>query len=649
MSAPPSDEQGANNGCQGYHGLVRNAPIGIYMSAPEGGFMAANPALARMLGYTSPEKLEDAISDISAQVYAHPEDEKEFKRLLRDQGEVMDYECQWVRRDGSRFWVSNSVHAIRDQEGEIRYYQGFVVDITGRKQTEEKLRESMEYLAEEQARLQTITDAMGEGLYVMDASGRITFANPAAASLLGYNREELLGQVGHDMFHYHLEENGNRSGIENCPFFQTVLQEQSYFNKEWFQRKDGEVFPVEVSSRPIVEQGEVVAAVTVFMDISKRENAETRFRENERFLSSMIESIQEGISALDPDLTIKYVNGVMERWYQKNAPLVGKKCYQAYHDREEPCPDCPALRCMQTGNLESEEAPGLPGSNQWLEVFSHPMKDPETGEITGVVEFVQDITERKQAREERDRLNRELKEIIAERDKFLSIIAHDLKSPIYGLSNLFQEMSRNLEDFTREDIQNILFESKRSTSNVHALLMNLLEWSRMQRGHIQYEPENFSLKSLVQENLKLFKETAESRNIKVWPQVDQGLRVYADRQMLGTVLRNLLSNAVKFAYNGGEVWISADFEGEQIKVAVSDTGPGLDAKTAAGIFKIDQKTVVPGTTGEKGTGLGLLLCKEFVEKHGGRIWVESESGRGSTFYFTLPTDGESMDSSKQRQ
>ena len=392
------------------HDILMDAPIGIFTSSPQGRFLSVNPALSDMLGYESPEKLIDSVNHICSQLYADHEERENLEKLLNDRGQAANYECRWIRRDGSFIWVSNSINTVRDENGDIIHYQGFVVEAGKREEPGKNQRNS---LVREKSRLQFITDAMGEGLYVMDEQGLITFANPAAASLLGYKQEELLGRSGHGLFHHHQGEKERRTSIQQCPFFQAVINGKSYSAREWFQHRDGRVFPVEVTARPMFsEAGAVIGAVTVFSDISAREEAERKLRENKQFLSGIIESIQEGISVLDADLNIRYANSFMERWYERNRPLKGKKCYQAYHDREEPCPECPSLRCMRTGKQESEVVPGLPDTDQWLEVFSHPMLDPQTGEVTGVVEFVQDITERTRLEQELREQNNLLETII---------------------------------------------------------------------------------------------------------------------------------------------------------------------------------------------------------------------------------------------
>ncbi|WP_291321457.1 PAS domain S-box protein [Desulfonatronospira sp.] len=264
-------------------------------------------------------------------------------------------------------------------------------------QQSEKLSAERKRLRSGKKWLQSVTDSMGEGLYVMDRNGRVVFANPAAASILGYSQEELLGSQAHDLFHYHFDEEGVRSTLEECPFFCTVSRGEEYRAEEYFQQKDGQVFPVEVFAAPMQDDEQGAVSVVVFSDISRRKEYEKSIKEKEQFLTDLFQSIKDGISVLDRDLNITFVNRVMEMWYKDSAPLAGKKCFEAFHQREDACPGCPSLACMRSGKVESKVVPGLPGTDQWLEIYSYPLRNSETGEIRGVIEFVRDITQRKLA------------------------------------------------------------------------------------------------------------------------------------------------------------------------------------------------------------------------------------------------------------
>ena len=175
-----------------------------------------------------------------------------------------------------------------------------------------------------------------------------------------------------------------------------------------------------------------------------------------------------------------------------------------------------------------------------------------------------------------------------------------------------------------------------SSQHAYDLLENLLEWSKADTGRMDFNPEQFLLGNLVKEVVCLLQNLSNQKNITLNYQIAENLDVYADRNMINTILRNLITNAIKFTHKNGEINVSIVQQSTETIVHVRDTGVGVSENDIAKLFKISEKITSLGTNNEKGTGLGLLLCKEFIEKHGGKIWVESELGRGSDFIFTLP-------------
>jgi signal transduction histidine kinase len=233
-------------------------------------------------------------------------------------------------------------------------------------------------------------------------------------------------------------------------------------------------------------------------------------------------------------------------------------------------------------------------------------------------------------------LNKKQEELIATKDKFFSIIAHDLKSPfnlIQGISDLFYEDFENLtEDEKKKFIQSI----SRSAKETFKLLENLLEWSYSQTGNLNVNTEDFDVTKTIKGTIAVLQPQANRKNISILSDETGNIRVFADMNMVRTILRNLVSNAIKFSYPGSEIKIQIAGVGDFIKISIQDKGVGIDKKNLDKLFRIDNKIQTRGTANEKGTGLGLVLCQEFVTKNGGVISVESEKGKGSIFVFSLP-------------
>lgn len=230
----------------------------------------------------------------------------------------------------------------------------------------------------------------------------------------------------------------------------------------------------------------------------------------------------------------------------------------------------------------------------------------------------------------------ELRELNATKDKFFSIIAHDLKNPFNTLMGFTELLRDNFDNFEQKQIKNyigILFETSRSS---YTLLKNLLDWSRSQTGRLIIQPEKVDLNGLVNNVLRLVDLPAKKQNIVIDNNIPTGTFAFADINTVDTIIRNLVSNAVKFTKDEGIIKIESSIGKDEVIVCVADNGVGISEDNLHKLFKIDQSFSTDGTESETGTGLGLVLCKEFVEKNNGKIWVESKPDLGSKFYFSLP-------------
>ena len=233
--------------------------------------------------------------------------------------------------------------------------------------------------------------------------------------------------------------------------------------------------------------------------------------------------------------------------------------------------------------------------------------------------------------------NEELSKLNATKDKFFSIIAHDLRGPIGGLMGLSQIMAEELSSLTLDEVQELAVGMNHSATNLFRLLENLLNWARMQRGSISFVPEFWELLPLVNESVEMMRELAKRKEIGIDNHIPEGLTIFADKNILQTIIRNLVSNSIKFTNKGGKITLSVESnEDQMVVITIIDNGIGMTQTMIDSLFRSEVRNGRIGTDGEISTGLGLPLCKEFVEKHGGKIWVESEEGKGSVFSFTIP-------------
>jgi len=271
----------------------------------------------------------------------------------------------------------------------------------------------------------------------------------------------------------------------------------------------------------------------------------------------------------------------------------------------------------------------------WAQTTITPIVD-DKGNVVKLIAIDSNITKLKKAENKIKKQHDALAKANATKDTFFSIIAHDLRGPFSSFSSLTELIVDNYNDFTEEELISYLKEIRNSSNTTFNLIENLLDWARTQQGDIKYTPKLIEVNLIIDENIELLQKIANEKKIKINNLLNEKITVFADENMIKTVFRNLISNAIKFTSEGGNISIN----GIQIKnnwqFEIKDTGIGIAKENIPKLFRIDTHHTTLGTKQEKGTGLGLILCKDFIEKHRGKIWVESEKGKGSTFIFTIP-------------
>lgn len=271
----------------------------------------------------------------------------------------------------------------------------------------------------------------------------------------------------------------------------------------------------------------------------------------------------------------------------------------------------------------------------WFETYKSPVKD-QSGKIIGTTGYSLDITDRKNKVEQVRQLNRKLKDINMQKDKLFSILAHDLRNPFAGSIGMLEMILNEGNNFSESELQEYIGLLYDNTISTYSLVENLLEWSRTQRDQMNHTPDDVDLKTLLEQTYQVVAGSAYNKQIELHDNVPDGTIVYADRDMLHTILRNLITNGIKFTRPGGSITVGVKCQSGTVDIEVKDSGIGMREAERLKLFRIDYNPSSRGTNGEKGSGLGLQICKEFTEKHGGKITVASEPGMGSTFTVTLP-------------
>lgn len=397
----------------------------------------------------------------------------------------------------------------------------------------------------------------------------------------------------------------------------------------------------QVSLNPVISNNEVTGVSALSTDITNQKLIEAALAENNANMLAIMDNTLESIWAIDTAYNILFANSVFKNEFFTSFNVQLNKGVNLLNSLPEPLKPIWKPRYDRALNNERFSfVDEIDTGKQiyYVEVSMNPIMN--NGKVVGASFFANDITRRTVAQKALKENEKRLEELNHTKDKFFSIIAHDLRSPfnsILGLSNLLVE---NIVD--DNDIETTAQAIQKSAHQSVALISNLLEWARSQTGKIDYQPDLIDINNIIREELISLEPLTKQKQIQInnhiaWPTI-----AYADQYMLGCIMRNLLSNAIKFTNPSGQITLSAEYKENQLIVSIKDSGVGIDATNIPKLFVIDQNHSTSGTHNEQGTGLGLVLCKEFIEMHGGKIWVRSEKNKGSEFSFTLPSDKSSV-------
>ncbi len=610
-----------------YRLLFDNNLDAFLLTAPDGRIQSVNPATCEMFGRTSEEMCQigrSGIMDIS-----DPRLKVALDQRTRTGRFIGELTC--LRKDETKFPVELSSTVFTDFDG--KQCTGMIIrDITERKLAEEALRES-----EERFRflLQNISSVSVQG-YSPD--GTTQYWNIASEEIYGYTAQEAIGRNLLEL----IIPPEMREGVKQAIKRMAETGEAIPSSELSLMRKDGSRVSVYSSHAIVKIPGHPQELFCFDIDLTNYKRAEAEILKSKKQFDNLVAQIPVGVYILrtKPDFTfeLEYVSPVM-------AEIVGlsvesllaynETIFKAIHpDDLEDFSRLNMNGIRQKQPFDWKGRAVVKGVVKWLHISSLPQLQ-EDGDILWHG-LVVDITERMRDEAEIRLKNEELQNLNATKDKFFSIIAHDLRSPFNSILGLTNYMVEQIQEKNFEKLEEYGVIVRNSSQRAMDLLTNLLEWSRSQTGRMEFSPEYIEIGSLIGEVTSLLVDSAEQKSITISQKTSGEIVASVDRSMFSTIMRNLISNAIKFTKVGGAIEISLEEETSYIKVSVKDNGIGIKKDQIEKLFKIDENQSTLGTRNEKGTGLGLILCKEFVDKHGGLIWVESEVGKGSLFCFTIP-------------
>lgn len=497
-------------------------------------------------------------------------------------------------------------------------------DITDRKKTEKALQES-------ERRISTILEIEPECVKILDLNGKLIYMNPAGLNMIGADDlRQVLGQSMLPLIDEEYKKAFSELTIDTLNGGGGKLEFQVIGLK-------GRKIWLETNCVPLrLQNDEITGMLAITRDISDHKKTEKKLKKSLSLVTATLESTVDGILVVDKKRKVRRFNKkFVELWRISDEVMLTRddeRLLASVHDQLFE-PEI-FLRKVEDLYLTDDESFDVVDFKDGRVFEFYSQVQELDGESIGRVWSFRDVTERKRAEESLTESKNQLEELNATKNKLFSVIGHDLRSPIASVKQLIEIILSDYDLTDTESISELLQIIQQTTSTTYDLLENLLAWANSQRDDVVFMPTKVNLYETINACILLLDETAKSKNISIHNQISPNQLVYADQNMLMAILRNLLTNAIKFTLPHKNIYLSVINSGIDISISVKDEGVGISSENLDKLFKSTEYLTTYGTSGEKGTGLGLLLCKEFVEKHGGRIWAESQ--KGTTFNFSLP-------------
>jgi PAS domain S-box-containing protein len=498
----------------------------------------------------------------------------------------------------------------------------------------EQLTTALDKLGKSESKYKTLIENSPTGILYVNSDGSIQEINNKMLEILGSPDEQLTKKINCITFPP-LQRIGLSEQLSDClEKGKNIYDEKIYFSK-WKKKTYLRYFITPVFDR----KKNVRNAIINVEDITHSKEAQESKERSEEKYRILVENSLQAMVIIQEDGLI-FANSRMEELTQYSFNELVEKGPNWIKDFIHP-DDLERVSRILNESFKNQR---IPERNE-MRIFRKDRKIRWVETLGTLVNFqgkdaillvAMDITDKKEAQAVLVESEKTLRNVNAMKDKFFSIIAHDLKNPfnaIIGFSNLLYEAYDNFDEQQRKSFIKNICDASESTFK---LLQNLLEWARTQTGSFEFIPETIDLSIITNENISVLKSSADNKKIEIKSNIPYNSIVFADENMTKAIIRNLISNAIKFTNEEGKVDISVIKNKNMMQVTVADNGTGISKENISRLFRIDDPFKAPGTANEQGTGLGLILCKEFVEKNGGKIWVESEIGVGSRFIFTLP-------------
>lgn len=599
-------EQALKESEQRYRNLFNNIPIGMYHTTLSGKFLMANKTMLKMLEFPNFSVLQK--KNLNKKNFGPVYNREKFFKYIQKKNEIKGLEDRWITRTGKEIYVRENVQVIRDEKGGIEYYQGSAEDISERKKLEESL---LKFAAV----IHSATDA----IIITDNNNIITNWNTGAENLYGYTAKEAIGKS----IFLVVPKDRTKEVVQN-----TRLIKKGEFIKNFETKrlnKRGELINISVSVGPIKNiQGKMIGVASIARDITKRKSLEEELRFQKNLLELQGEASVEGILLLsEKGKIISYNSRFLEMWeilssqiekysYSEVIEIINKNLT---HPSRFPKM---IQKLDKNKYMETTDEVYLKNGKIY-EIYTTPIKSIEK-KYYGRVWYFHDITESKLYEKQREML--------------IAVAGHELKTPITSIKAFTQLLQKKFNSFNDKVASDYLSRVDDQVNKLTRLTQDLLDVIKIRGGKLDYEKKVVNIQQLITESVGDLQKTTFKHKISIVGSCID--KVFIDANRIGQVINNLLGNAIKYSPNKEKILVKLESDKDYVTIAVQDFGLGIPEGYQDKVFQSFIRLTTSKDEVFPGLGMGLYIASEIVKAHGGRIWVESKKGKGSTFYFTIP-------------
>jgi len=602
---------------------ITQSPASIAITDKSGKIEYVNPTFTKNTGYSQEEAIHHT-PRILKSGYTKSDTYTQLWNTISS-GNIWNGVFYNKRKDGTFYWEKAVISPILDEYNKITNYVAVKEDITDRINVENALKENEE-------KLKSIVNQFPNGsINLINKERKFVISGGSDFYKHGINPENYIGKSVKKI----LSPSAAKLALESID--KAFAGETHTYEIEF----EGAIYR-NISSPVNTESKEIENVMFICINITDQKLAEKSLKDSEEKFRQLFHFMPVGITVSDADGKILDSNQTSEQLLGISAQnqigrTVDDSDWKIIHkDGRRMLPEeYASVRALNEKRLVKNVEMGIykgPNDITWIDVTASPSIIEENQVIVAYI----DISERIKQEQQINAYTNQLQELIATKDKLFSIIAHDLKNPFNTLLGFSDLLVRNAGNYDSEKIKQFASSMRNSAKSAYSLLENLLQWSRVQTGALVAVPEKINCPTLINEIIPLFAEGAKSKNLGFSIISDSLHEIKADSEMIKTILRNLISNAIKFSHSEAEITIKTVQIEKYIQFSITDQGIGIEKEHLEKLFKVDNKLSKIGTNNETGTGLGLLLCNEFIRKINGSIWVESDEGKGSSFIFNVP-------------